>query len=511
MICPRCTIGEVSDDTGLCALCGFQPGVGVAVHRPVVDEVLETVQRELEGQFRINALLRHGTRSVVYVADELPSKRLVALKVIPLQRGMNPDLARFEREATLSASLSHSHIAQVLEFGRTEALLWYSMVYVKGHSLADLLRDSGPLELDACQKILEQVASALDYMHRRGVTHRNLKPSNILVDREDWARVSDPCVMDALAAPGNRSRSVGGSPEYIAPEQFRARSAGPSVDQYALGVIAYECLSRNLPFVGDAPDEMEQLHRGAVPAPLGQLRPDLPPHVCDAVNRALSKTPGQRFPTVLDFAAMLRKDWVVATAEPLMPDGTPSSQSRVFVVDGNRGRLPIVRVALMSLVVLAIVISSVWFKPWQMVLGSQSMSTPIPPPAANRILDRPAARVETAQSVEATTNEAEPTTALPLPEPTRQAPVTPQVPIQQTRSELPPVEPGKLIINATPWGQIYIDGELMGNTPKSLTLPAGTHNLRVVRDGFVPFEREIQLGPGQQIRLTDIVLRARQL
>ena len=73
------------------------------------------------------------------------------------------------------------------------------------------------------------------------------------------------------------------------------------------------------------------------------------------------------------------------------------------------------------------------------------------------------------------------------------------------------MEPGKLIINATPWGQIYIDGELMGNTPKSLTLPAGTHNLRVVRDGFVPFEREIQLGPGQQIRLTDIVLRARQL
>ena len=192
MTCPRCAIGDLADDTGKCVLCGFMPGspTAVAVDKSAVDEVQETVQRELDGQFRINVLLRHGSRSSVYVADEVENNRLVALKVIPLQRGMNVDLSVFEREAGVAASLSHAHIVPILGFGHTRALLWYSMEYVKGRSLADLLRESGPMELETCQKILEQVASALDYLHRRSVTHGNVKPDNILVDADRWAMVS---------------------------------------------------------------------------------------------------------------------------------------------------------------------------------------------------------------------------------------------------------------------------------------------------------------------------------
>jgi serine/threonine-protein kinase len=301
MICPRCTIGEITDQSGHCALCGFAPVAGVTVQRPVADEVLETVQRELEGKFRIRVLLRHGQRTIVYLAEDVTSSQLVALKVIPLQRGMQPDLARFEREAVLAASLSHSHIAPVLEFGSTRAMLWYSMEHVKGRSLADMLRESGKLSLDACRGILEQVASALDYMHRRGVTHGNLKPSNILLDESSWARVSDPCVMNALTfsgSSGNR-RVTAGTPEYMAPEQFAHRAAGAGVDQYALAVIAYECLSDGLPFIGDAPDELARMHQNDKPRPLAEALRDIPIHSSDAVQRALSKVPADRFPSVL--------------------------------------------------------------------------------------------------------------------------------------------------------------------------------------------------------------------
>ena len=97
MTCPRCAIGDLADDTGKCVLCGFVPSAttAVAVDKSAVDEVQETVQRELDGQFRINVLLRHGSRSSVYLADEVETDRLVALKVIPLQRGMNPDITIF--------------------------------------------------------------------------------------------------------------------------------------------------------------------------------------------------------------------------------------------------------------------------------------------------------------------------------------------------------------------------------------------------------------------------------
>ncbi|UCG87429.1 MAG: protein kinase [Gemmatimonadota bacterium] len=469
------------------------------MHRPVVDEVLETVQRELEGRFQINVLLRHGTRSVVYVADELPHKRMVALKVIPLQRGMTPDLARFQREASVAASLSHSHIARVLGFGKTRALLWYSMEYVKGHSVADLQRDSGPLDLDTCQKILEQAAIALDYMHRRGVTHGNLKPSNILVDREEWARVSDACIMNTFAEAGRRSRITSGSPEYMAPEQFRERTVGPSADQYALGVVAYECLSGNLPFVGDSPDEMERLHRAEAPIPLEQSRDDLPPHVREAVHQALSKMPGERFPTVLDFVAMLRKDWVAPGPAPFATDVAPSGQSHVFVIDGERSKFPIVRAALVALVTLLIVLGATWLKPWQAILGSRDAGPPSPSSVA-----RPSSDQSTP------TQQAEPRPTQRRPEPTTPPAASRSESRPPVRAPAAPVEPGRLLVNSTPWGQIYVDGELVGNTPMSLTLSAGPHTLRVVQDGFEPFEREIQLAPGQQLRMTDINLKARQ-
>lgn len=530
MTCPRCAIGDLAEDTGKCVLCGFVPGATatVAVDKSIVDEVQETVQRELQGKFQINVLLRHGSRSSVYLADEIDSNRLVALKVIPLQRGMNVDIASFEREAGVAASLSHAHIVPILGFGHTKALLWYSMEYVKGRSLADLIRESGRMDLETCRKILEQVASALDYLHRRNVTHGNVKPENILVDADRWAMVSDACVMNSLRPTSDQgnARVLTGSPEYMAPEQFRARSVGASADQYSLGVVAYECLSGNLPFVGDSPEEMERMHRTEVLQPLNKVVEGLPDHVNHAVQRALGKTPAIRFATVLDFVAMLRRDWAPQTnlGSTMPPDGRSTRPSHVFVIDAPKRRLRWVWLSAAALTILVASATYVWFGPLQRTLPAwaridRTAATGVrtgealveQPGGVTTAAGRDAAAVAATPPSETQETPAVPARAAPARRPTQVVtqPIQP-APIAPIAPEIPSA-PGQLFINSRPWGRVYVDGEFVGNTPQAgLTIAAGVHTIRVVREGFEPYEAEIQITSGRQRRITDIVLRPRQ-
>ena len=256
MICPRCTVAEISE-SGHCALCGFSPSADVILQQPLVEEVQQIVQDSTADRFRIEALLRLGERSLVYLAHEVAQDRLVALKVIPVLGGVTQQLAHaFERQAQLGQSLHHAHIVTLHAFGATATFLWYTLDHVREPSLGDLLRESGPLGLDRCLGIAEQVASALDYAHRRGVPHGNLKPSNIFLD-ERWVRVADFAILDAF---GRQAASGTGGPwlrlpEYMAPEQFYARAPLAGADQYALAVVIYQCLTGTPPFIGDSFEE----------------------------------------------------------------------------------------------------------------------------------------------------------------------------------------------------------------------------------------------------------------
>ncbi len=348
MICPRCSAGQISQSTDQCVVCGFAPLGSLVVGKPVVDEVRETVQREVEGLFHIDQLVHHGTRSVVYQAISLRTGQRVALKAIPLQRGLQVDIAEFERLASVSSSLSHSHMARVLEFGRTGAMLWYSSEWVDGRSLQELL-DEGPVDFEKCLHILEQVASALDYMHRRGVVHGNVKPSNILLDSRGWARVADACVMKAFESDDGIGDALGVEPDYLAPECQLGRGLGALSDQFSLAAVARKTLGGS--------EELED----------GPGR---------AMVRALAKTPAKRFPSILDFVEELRggPGPVSSAAQFLLPEGRPS-RSDVLLIDpaDSASRLPSVKVALSALVVFAIIFLSgiVWLRPplWASWLG----------------------------------------------------------------------------------------------------------------------------------------------
>jgi hypothetical protein len=487
MRCPNCGAPDwFSPLTQRCELCGYAPEGPVAVETPSVEAMEEQARQELEGRFHLDEFLGRGARSLVFLAREPGSESQVVVKVHP-REGEDRDAAdeRFRSAVKSVSGLEHPHIVPVSDFGWTEHLYWYAMQHVRGRSLRTLLRSRGPLDVKACLRLVSQVASALDYAHRRGLVHASLKPENVLIDAEGWVHVCDLLVSRALETAAAAAPKVGepaapagpaakGSP-YLPPEDLRA----PQADQYALGVLVYECLT------GAPPAEPEEGGAGG-PAPLlSSVRADVPAHVAHAVRRAISPKPVDRFPGVLDFVAALETPSApVAGTQPAA--ARPSAT--VLRVDGweppsspFRRRLILVG-ALAGLVVLAVV-----GRPIARGLLHRSSGGGLPAAVPNDL--GPILPTETAPM-------------LPPGRDARRPERRPGAP-----STSPSAAPGRLFVNATPWGQLYVDGRLVGNTPKAnISVSAGTHRIRVVRDGYEPVERTILVPAGQDVRLTDIVL-----
>lgn len=503
MICPRCSIGEIPDAGAPCTVCGFLPGTNVVVEEPPLDEVLEGVRKVLGSRFDVQVLLKVGERSLVYLARELGHDRLVALKVIPVAGGVDGPVAqRFALQANIAVGLKHAHIVPVHDYGSSHSFVWYTMPHVQDPTLSEWLRRSGPLDPESCAMILGQVAAGLDYAHRQTVVHGNLKPRNIFVSQEKWVRVANFALLEAFRLPGGQAAAMPARPEYMAPEQFHGRGVGPSVDQYALGVIAYECLTGVLPFVGDSFEEVARLHLSEPPPPLTAHGATVPAPMTDAVLRALGKVPAERFPTVLDFASALNPAVAPRPSGPERRSGPAHpSQSQVLLVDPEAPRRRRRLGLLVAATTITVGSALFWWRwgnlPWQ----------------------RPAERLTVIPATELQPSGLSPREAPPGPDrpaPVELAPFSPAPSlVEPAPRPAPPAAPaavstGRLWVNATPWGELYVDGVLVGNTPKAdLVVSAGTHTVRVTRDGFIPFEQEIQVVAGQTIRLTTIVLAPR--
>ena len=308
MICPRCSVGEISEATQECLVCGFSRTGGVIVEANDWNRVEDPVLPALERQFQVEGMLRRGVASRIYLARDQVTGRLCSLKVLPLTEELPGQIERFRADAQRAAALDHSHIVALHSFGATDEAVWYAMEYVQGRSLGDLLRTADRMDLKTCLRLVEQIASALEYGHRRGITHGNLKPANVLVDPEGWARVADFGLSSAFGTVPRRQPelSIEENFGHIAPERFGNDGVvGPASDQYALAVLTFACLARRPPFVGETLDEI-MVHHLEGPAPLlAESRPDLPAAVSAALARAMKREPEDRFPGVLDLATAL--------------------------------------------------------------------------------------------------------------------------------------------------------------------------------------------------------------
>jgi serine/threonine-protein kinase len=258
------------------------------------------------GSFQIDRLIGKGGMAVVYQAHEGPPlERIVALKVLPPEFLHDDTFARrFVNEARIIASLEHAGIVPIYASGIEDGTPWISMRLMTGGTLSGLL-EHGPLGVDRTVAVLADVAGALDYAHARGVVHRDVKPSNILIDEAGRAYVAD-FGLARLVEPiehWTRSGTVVGTPQYMAPEQGMSGAIDERCDTYSLGVVAYEMLTGAPPFTGDSPIAVMMQHANA-PVPAA-LRQKCPGSVYLAVEKALAKDPGDRWESSAAFVNAL--------------------------------------------------------------------------------------------------------------------------------------------------------------------------------------------------------------
>ncbi|HYN81639.1 MAG TPA: protein kinase [Gemmatimonadaceae bacterium] len=260
-------------------------------------------------QYAIERELGSGGMAVVHLAEERKHARKVAIKILRAEFTASVGAERFLREIGIAARLSHPHIVPLIDSGETEGQLYYVSPYVPGGSLRDRLRREKKLSLRETQRITQQIATALDYAHRNGFVHRDVKPENILF-ADGHALLADFGIAHARRVAGGDAISESGlavgTPAYMSPEQATAEeNLDGSSDIYSLACVVYEMLTGEPPFHGYSARAVMVRHVMETPRPARALQPDVPPGVERALARALAKRPEERFAGVLDFAAAI--------------------------------------------------------------------------------------------------------------------------------------------------------------------------------------------------------------
>lgn len=291
------------------------------------------------GSYVLEASLGEGGMARVYLARHHILGTPAAVKVIERRGDHGPDHAeRFRREARSLFKLKHSNIVQFLEFGVAEDVYYLTVEYVDGADLGWVLRQyrrrNERMPLQDGIAIIGQVSEALDYVHRQGIVHRDVKPSNILLDGQGRALLTDFGL--ALSATDSTLGAIFGSAQYVSPEQaLSSQNSVPQSDVYSLGVVAYELLVGRVPFENDTPLAVALQHMNdAVPSPRA-LDPDLEPRLETALLRALAKQPSDRYASASDFAQAL------ADAGPPAPaDGDRPTIAQETAMVGAAGASP---------------------------------------------------------------------------------------------------------------------------------------------------------------------------
>jgi serine/threonine protein kinase/tetratricopeptide (TPR) repeat protein len=270
-------------------------------------ELMGRLQAALGPQYRLERELGHGGMGVVYLARDTTLDRPVAVKVV------HPDLAvhssiseRFLAEARMIAKLRHPNIVGVHTAGEATGLLFYVMDYVPGESLRHRLLRDGRLPIEEAQRIVADLADALNAAGEAGLVHRDVKPENILLDKASGrALLVDFGIARVMAGEPDGTRTAQGvavgTPTYMSPEQAAGDAVDPRSDLYSLGVVAYEMIAGHPPFRGDSAASVASKHLAERAAPLERARADAPPALVRAVNRALEKEPGHRWQTGAEF------------------------------------------------------------------------------------------------------------------------------------------------------------------------------------------------------------------
>ncbi len=339
MKCPKCHLDNPSDSK-FCAECGTRitPAPSPSPDKPepvVFTETLQTAPLDLArgstfaGRFEVIEELGTGGMGKVFRVFDKKVDEEVALKLLkPEIAADRGTLERFRNELKLARRISHRHVCRMFDLGEEAGTSFITMEYVPGEDLKNFIRRVGHLPVGKAVSVAAQVAEGLAEAHRLNVVHRDLKPQNIMIDREGNARIMDFGIARSLKGKGITGAGVMiGTPEYMSPEQVEGREADPRADIYALGVILFEMLTGRVPFAGDTPLSVALKHRTEVPPDPLALNPQIPKELGRMILHCLEKDRDKRYARVEDVLSELKKMDIDAT--PASGVYRPSTSLRV--------------------------------------------------------------------------------------------------------------------------------------------------------------------------------------
>ncbi|UCC81651.1 MAG: protein kinase [Gemmatimonadota bacterium] len=313
--CPHCQT-ELASDTLVCPRCAKQvPGTGeddlLASSASDPTGLLDRLRTATAGEFKIIRELGRGGMGRVYLAHELALDRRVALKVLPPYLSEHSEVVeRFQREARTAGKLNHPNIVAVYQVSERAGLHFFTMPYVAGPSLRQILKQTPQLSVELCRRYVREAADALAFAHGRGVVHRDIKPENMLLEgsRDGRLLLTDFGIAKALGAATTLTRpgDMMGTPYFMSPEQCEgAELIDGRSDQYSLGLVAYEMLAGRFPFSSDSLAGIVYKHLHEYPEPLDGVRADVPADLIAVIDRAIRKSPVERFPNMEAMLAAL--------------------------------------------------------------------------------------------------------------------------------------------------------------------------------------------------------------
>ena len=263
----------------------------------------------LMGRYRLEERIGEGGMAAVYRALDLRTGHRVAVKFLRQELQANQEfLDRFRREATAASRMSHHNIVNLLDIGDNPSAPYLVFEFVDGKTLKEIIAEHGKLPQGTAVQIAIRILSALRHAHEAGVIHRDIKPQNVVVDRQGYIKVSDfgiARMVDTNTQDGESRQSVMGSVHYFSPEQARGETATAASDLYSVGCVLYEMLTGRMPFEGETQVSLAMQHLQAEPRPVRELAPEVSAAVAAVVHKALAKDPAARYPSALLMAQAL--------------------------------------------------------------------------------------------------------------------------------------------------------------------------------------------------------------